>query len=145
MSNEQQPIDNSVLEYEPDQLSMRWITAASIGLLVLILFVIAGLFAFFAEFPAGRDIPSAEQEWRRPRAGAGVQPNQAYDRVQIEAQQQRWLEEYGWQNEEHTFARIPIDRAVEMMAERKLMTAWPNLELTKENSTDITAENSTHE
>ncbi len=60
----------------------------------------------------------------RMAADPGVNPNQTRDRRQIEAGQQQQLNSYGWVDETHLAARIPIARAMQLLAERKMQVDW---------------------
>jgi hypothetical protein len=58
-------------------------------------------------------------------ADPGVRPNQAFDRMQFEAERRKLLASYGWQDRRRDVARIPIDRAIEIVAENDFQVPWP--------------------
>jgi hypothetical protein len=73
----------------------------------------------------------------------GLGLDQAAQRLVMESEQERWLSEYAWLDEEQERARIPIDRAMEIMAEHGIGAvsvadgqAAPPAEVGSRNSTD---------
>lgn len=114
--------------HEPDTVSVRGMALAGLGLLLLI-FLSAGAIALAFKWivPTG-PLVTTNQQARRERMTPGVEPNQAYVRERIESAEREALSSYGWQDKEHSIVRIPIQRAMELMAERKLQVKWPNQE-----------------
>jgi hypothetical protein len=58
-------------------------------------------------------------------ADPGVRPNQAFDRIRFETGRRKLLGSYGWQDRPRRIARIPIDRAIEIVAENDFEVPWP--------------------
>lgn len=124
MSNNATDPETSNPGHEPDNLSTLWISGVTIGMLSLILIVSLGLLVAVNHMIPHQPIGSGEHQWDMPRSGAGVIPNQALERRRLQSEQLRWLQSFGWQDPERTIVHIPMDRAIDMMIERKLETNW---------------------
>jgi len=98
-------------------MSMRTMLVAGIGLVVLVV-LLAGLAGVLTALFGQRD-PQLQTDLRTPAAPyLQVAPRQ--DLESHRATQQAALESYGWVDEEAGAARIPIRRAMELLAERGL-------------------------
>lgn len=115
---------NTKHQHEPDSIWSRSLAAIGIGLLLLVIVTLFGVgLAFKIFFPQKPPINAADAWSRQP--APGVQPNQAYDYEQLLAEEKTFLGQYAWQDKDRGIARIPIERGIEIMAERKLHVSWP--------------------
>jgi hypothetical protein len=73
---------------------------------------------------AGRSPDELQRDRRRDRAVAGVAPNQARQMAELSRRHRRLLTRYEWADSERKIARIPIDRAMELLAENRLNVEW---------------------
>jgi hypothetical protein len=113
--------------HEPDGVAVRWMEMIGLGLLGLVIVTIVMLAVAFRMFvPNVRATP--DELARLEKLAPGVKPNQAYDRQRIQDAERETLNHYGWQNQKKDIVRIPIERAIELMAERKLRVDWPKEE-----------------
>ncbi|MBD3675234.1 MAG: hypothetical protein HUJ26_17095 [Planctomycetaceae bacterium] len=94
MTSESSTQNSSQLEHEPESLDSRWISSLALGLLGLVVLISLALFVVFELYFPQRTITSEQKEWQDAHAGAGVIPNQAYDREQLEDEQQKWLNSF---------------------------------------------------
>lgn len=110
--------------HEADNVSVRVMATIGLGFLIFVIVASGSVALAFKWLDADSTLVSAEVVVKRQLTGPGVHPNQAEERRQIQASEDALLNQYGWQNQQHDVARIPIDRAIELMAERKLKTGW---------------------
>lgn len=115
--------NNSAVKYERRDVNMRailWFIGA-LFLVLLVTFVsMRGLFGYFSEtqklgpgaspFDDSRVLPPA------PR----LQVDPAVDLDQVRQSQNEMLNSYGWADKATGKVRVPIDRAMDMLIERKL-------------------------
>ncbi len=116
---------NDTLGHEPETMDTRTVAMLVVGLLAIVIFalVIVGLgFRWFVPYSAKEN---AGQQWQNQRGNPGVEANQKYDRQELQANERKLLDGYGWQDEQRTVARIPIIRAMKLMVERELEVDWP--------------------
>lgn len=66
------------------------------------------------------EVTRASDQWRLQNRNPGVQPNQAFTREQLEARLRLQLSSYEWKDGRHQIARIPIERAMQLLAERQM-------------------------
>lgn len=110
--------------HEEGDVNPKAIMLAGVGLLAALVvtgFVVAGTRAWFGgEHPNEKISSKFEQVEREPMAEPGVelQPSKVLERVR--AQNQARLTNYMWLDEQRQRAQIPIDRAIELVAERGL-------------------------
>lgn len=106
--------------YERSDADARTVAAAGAALVLMLVLVLAamfGLYRFLAERPRPFDVP------RPPLAGARapqpaprleVSPTAAL--AELRAREAEALTTYGWMDREAGIVRIPIERAMEMIA-----------------------------
>lgn len=111
--------------HQRDQVSVRWVISVGIGLLGLIGMTLVVLGLLLKVNLPDKALVEAGAEWERTERAPGVEPNQEYDRIAYERMMRQRLSRYQWRNREHTVARIPIDRSIEILAKRKLEVRWP--------------------
>jgi hypothetical protein len=105
------------LGHEPLELSACGLVLAGLAILALVGISLALMYVLIT-YLAG---PAQSNE--QPAAMERFTPNQA---VQLEQNRKRWqaiLESYEWVDQEKGFARIPIDRAIDLLAERGMSAA----------------------
>lgn len=110
--------------HQPDKVATGFITLIGLGFLGLVLvslFFLAMLQRWLAPTQPPQDVDAA---WKDAQTAPGVEPNQAYERTRYQAALDERLQSYGWEDQQRSKAHIPIDRAIEIMADRKLQTDW---------------------
>lgn len=113
------------LGHTPDAIWSGTIAALGIGLLVLIILAMIGAWSVFHWMYPGPSPTRGTAQWHAQNLIPGVEPNQAYGRARLLAEERAQLQQYGWQDKERGMARIPIDRGIELMAQRDLHVEWP--------------------
>lgn len=127
VSSEHRGSNNNRPGHEPDTVSIRWMESIGLGMLALVVVLIVTVALAFRVFvPNVRS--KTEELARLENMAPGVKPNQAYDRQQIQAAERETLKQYDWQDQKQGIVRIPIERAIELMADRKLHVDWPKEE-----------------
>ena len=110
--------------YETRDLSLRAVVMFGIGLFVLsgvTLLLMGGMFNYFAARRAKFDVPpSPLAETRPPPPGPRLQVNPTQELKELQAAEEAVLNSYAWVDREGGRVRIPIDRAMELLAERGL-------------------------
>jgi hypothetical protein len=115
------------LGYEPSDVRARpvlMIGAATAVVLGLVGAVMLGLFALFSSLPVPADppiSPLANQTTLPPEPRLEVNP--AENLEILRATESALLNSYGWVDQGSGVARMPIDRAMDLLAERGLPTA----------------------
>ncbi|MCA9109641.1 MAG: hypothetical protein KDA52_06820 [Planctomycetaceae bacterium] len=111
--------------HEGDGLHVRTIviTAVSLFLLAVVSLGIVSLI-MRSRSQADASHTTAAEEWRAQAVDPGVTPDQTAMRTAAERQLQQQLSSYAWQDSDHKFARIPIERAMSLLAERKLQVLF---------------------
>lgn len=110
--------------YEKSDLSAKAISLFGVVLsavVILALVVAAWMFGFFASRHAQQDVPPSPLA--STRAGPPeprLQVNAIRDMKALRAAEDKVLTSYGWVNKEAGVARIPIDRAMQLLVERGL-------------------------
>ena len=98
---------------EPAGVSLWPVLCGAFAAVVLMLAAIWGLNAIYHWQVPNRTLPAPEQ-FPSPR----VQTHQAEQRQDLLAAQRRRLTGYEWANQNKTLVRIPIERAMEIIAQR---------------------------
>src|SRR5262252_6789043 len=101
------------VQLEPPGVSLRPVLWAAAAAVALMLGAIWGLSAVYDWQVTIRTLPAPEQ-FPSPR----VQTHQAEQRQDLLAAQRRQLTGYAWANQNKTLVRIPIERAMEIIAQR---------------------------
>ena len=122
---EQPPMrDNPEVTHERSDVNVRVITAFGLGLAILALVVHLGLYWLlnYYERSAVRRAPAPsaiETEPPIPRVPR-LQVSPQSDLAEMRAAEEQVLQSYGWIDKERQIARIPIERAMELLAKRAL-------------------------
>ncbi len=98
---------------EPAGVSLRLVIWGAFGSLALALGALWGLSAVYDWQVPNRRLPAPEQ-FPSPR----VQTHQAEQRRDLLAEQRRQLAGYAWADPEKALVRIPIERAMDLLAQR---------------------------
>jgi hypothetical protein len=109
--------------HERNEIDWRRITLIGVGILaVLGLGAQLGSYALFHYFSGGAGGPDAA-----PPSEAGelppaprLQSDPPFDLERLRAEEKARLETYGWVNRERGIARIPVERAMDLVIERGL-------------------------
>jgi hypothetical protein len=96
------------------------LAGAFVGLLIFGLIVGYGTFRFLSTPETATVVPSLTQTGRALPPGPRLQVNAQEDLRDYVQQQQQTLESYGWVDQGAGVARIPIDRAMDLLLERGL-------------------------
>lgn len=110
--------------YQPDEASAK-IGAVGflsvLGLAATAAAIAFGLYTVFERTSAPAPATALQRADLTPPAPR-LESNPLADRLSVERAAQRRLHTYGWANREHGLARIPIDRAMALQAQR----GWPD-------------------
>jgi hypothetical protein len=125
--------DNPEVRHEKSDVDTKAIIRFGIGLAVTLIVTFLLLFALFAYFSAremrfGRGparVQSTDQLPPEPRLEVSPRANLE----ELRAAEQKVLENYGWVDKEKNVVRIPIERAMEIIAERGLPARKPSGEI----------------
>jgi hypothetical protein len=105
------------IRYAPESPSVdvRIVILAGIGALLLVTAAIGFLFGIYQHSIPTKDIPPP-QTFAEPR----VTTSQAEvsERERLASEQRQRLDTWRWANAEHTLVQIPIDRAMQLLAQR---------------------------
>jgi hypothetical protein len=113
------------IRYAPESPSVdvRIVILAAIGALLLAASAIGFLYEIYQHSVPIKDLPSP-QTFAEPR----VTTSQAEvsERERLASEQRQRLDTWRWANAEHTLVQIPIDRAMQLLAQRG-SDAWAPL------------------
>ena len=89
---------------------------------VAVYFIALGTFHYLASRPWNYPPPSPLAASREKFVGPRLLVNQAHDMQEFRASQQSVLDSYDWVDRDHGVVRIPIERAIDLLAERGMPT-----------------------
>jgi hypothetical protein len=122
--------------HEKSDANIRVLAIAAAGLVVLMLvgmFAMRMMYVQMADYQMRHDPPlsplAAELPAHPPEPRLQVKP--ADDLVDVRAEEQEKLSSYGWVEPNAGVVRIPVERAMELLAERGLPTREGNREVRK--------------
>ncbi|HLY17118.1 MAG TPA: hypothetical protein VKR61_07825 [Bryobacteraceae bacterium] len=117
---------NPHVHHEPGDVNARTLTRFGLvmgGLIVVFLFGLYGLFHYFVEHEAELGLPAsptalalAQKQPPEPR----LQAYPSRDMRDMRAAEDRLLHEYDWIDPDKGIVRIPVDRAMDLIAQRGL-------------------------
>jgi hypothetical protein len=118
------PIGDSDRPHETRDVNIRPIALFGAGLFLLtgvVLLLMGWMFGYFSARQARLDAPlSPLAEIRRQPPEPRLQVAPAKELQEIRAAEDAVLSSYGWIDQKAGIVRIPIDRAIELLAERGL-------------------------
>jgi hypothetical protein len=129
MDNTRAPTEPRGSGHEERDIRLRPIIWAGVGLVVLVIVVHVGLWWLFDDFTErrtrleGPPTPTAPLAWpRQLPPGPRLQTDPHQDLQAWLGAENAVLQSYGWVDQEAGIARIPIARAMELLAARGLPT-----------------------
>lgn len=110
--------------HEPLTISVRAVAIGAVALVLLIAVTIVAM-AAFTRLLTPRETgvaagPFQESPREVPQSTVGLNPNQSQDRLQFEARQHALLREYAWLDDGEQVARIPIEKAMQLIQQQGL-------------------------
>lgn len=114
--------------HQADHFRTGVIWAAGIVFALLVVLVVAAMWAF--EWGLTRWYGNVEpyeipRRGRPLQFGPAIDANQPLELRQLRAAERRLLTSYAWQDEQQQWARIPLERALELWSERGLPAQLP--------------------
>jgi hypothetical protein len=116
--------DRPSARYQPDEASAAIGAAGFLSVLGLAALAAAVAFGLYSAFSATTSRPPATALERAALAPPGprLESDPLRDRLALEAQARARIESYGWADRGRSLARIPIDRAMALQAQK----GWPD-------------------
>jgi hypothetical protein len=113
------------LRYTPESSSVdsRIVVMAAIGSLLLVALAVGLLYAIYQHAVPIKDLPQP-QTFAPPRVTTSR--DEVAERERLSSEQRQRLETWRWANAEHNLVQIPIDRAMQLLAQRG-QDAWAPL------------------
>ena len=122
-----EPVDPAIIAagHEPSEVGIKRIFLFGVGLIVsaiIIQVTLGGIMAFFTteEKTLGAARPTSFDQDKGQFPPPNLQVHDAYDMVQFRKSERATLEGYGWVDEKAGVARIPLERAMNLLVERGL-------------------------
>ncbi len=120
--------NGSGMAHESFEVRAKWLAAWTLGVLLIIAALLAGVLALnelFAALEPANPMSSAHHEISQIPAPPRLQ-NKAHEELRALITEKRLiLNSYGWRDRQAGVAHIPIQRAMELMAKRDAMTPSP--------------------
>ena len=113
------------------EIHVRGILAALVGLALLVALSFAAMWTFSKVLKAqsiSKDpapLPVAEANQPRPRPRAALQADPTADMLKFAKEEEAALTSYAWVDRANGVAQIPVDRALDLLAERGLPVPPP--------------------
>lgn len=127
------------LGHEPRDISVRGVTLFAVGLVVagvVIYLAVAGLYkAFEHQHPSASAPSRIELQPHMLAPQPQLQTNPAIDLEEFQTAEEAKLNSYGWVDKSAGVIRIPIERAMDLIAQRGLPTRGPGTQ----NASDKTS------
>jgi hypothetical protein len=116
------PLDNPEVSHETSDIDLRPIAMWSVALVILVVMILALLLWLFGHFSKREDrlghrtagVPASAPVTAAPQ----LQISPRSDMAEMRAAEEKTLRSYGWVDKQKGVARIPIERAMELLAER---------------------------
>jgi len=116
---------------EIDMRSILWFGAALVGATAVALLMMWWMSASFKAIDQAKDGPPSpiiEAHLDPIPPGPRLQPVPPRDMDELRAEDHKMLTTYGWVDQAHGVARIPVDRAIAILAEKGLPATPPQQE-----------------
>jgi len=120
--------------YEKQDVGFRFAMLFIVGIIaftVLTMVVLFFVYPLLTPEGARARRETAEEVQRRLPPTPVLQANPAVDMQRFRAEEQRKVSTYGWVDERRGIVRVPVERAMEMVAQRGL-PQWPPAPATQE-------------
>jgi hypothetical protein len=106
--------------HEPVSASSRLLMLAAAGLVLLIVLSMAAMWGYqtLLRSRAPWEPTAVQPPTQDPAIRPQLEPYQRRQRIQYEQEQRKLLDEYRWNGDERKTARIPIERAMQLVAKR---------------------------
>jgi hypothetical protein len=115
---------NPHVHHEPGDVNALALTKFGLtmtGLIVVFMFALAGLFTYFKAREAKLGLaPSPVARARQLPPEPRLQPNPTLELEQVRAAEDQILHQYAWIDPDKGIVRIPVERAMELIAHRGL-------------------------
>jgi len=125
--NENEELKNPDVHYEPGDVNAIFLTKFGIGMMFTIavfLFGLWGLFSYFKAREAKEGVPpSAVVRVREAPPEPRLQVTPESDLKQMRADEEQIMHQYAWLDPDKGIVRIPIERAMDLVAQRGLTAA----------------------
>ena len=106
--------------HEPLTINVRWLVIGAIGILLVLVGSMALMYWLTVSEARRPHLPSGEApvEWTQKNLPPDphVDPNQAHELTQLTEANEELLSSYGWIDRRQGVVRIPVDRAIELLA-----------------------------
>lgn len=100
---------------EPPAVDLRTVTWPALAVLVLLALAIGGLYAVY-EFELPVKTPPQPQTFAQPRVATHESEIAALR--ELAGEQKQRLQSWRWANDQHTLVEVPIDRAMQLLAQK---------------------------
>ena len=115
--------ETQVTRTEPEGAPARPILYIAVGFLIFVAACLGGLFLYYSDFAATRMQPKPE-----PFPAPQLQPTPLSDLGNLKRRQQAQLNGYAWVDKDQGIVRIPIERAMQIVAARGGAAAFGSLD-----------------
>src|SRR5579871_653540 len=120
-----EPTSQPERAHEERDINAGFVLIFFVGLalvVVIVHFISLGTFDYLAARPWNYPPPVPLASSREQFTGPHLLVNQAHDLKDFRASEQSVLDSYDWVDRDHGVVRIPIDRAIDLLAERGVST-----------------------
>jgi hypothetical protein len=123
----EEDIQNPGVAFEHTQADLRVVYMFLIMLAIgvaLVFFVLWGFYAYMEKRQGSGVRPAPYTLSKPPEVPVPkLQPDPVSDNSRVQFTDQQWLNSYGWVDQKTGVARIPIDRAMDLLVQRGLPTS----------------------
>ena len=117
---EQPEPDHSPAGHEERDINIRKVSASVAGLVVLCVVALGAAFAVFFYFQRGQPPEAGGIQAKLQPPSPRLQENPVLDLKQMRGSEDQILETYGWVDRQKGIVRLPIGRAIDLLAQRGL-------------------------
>jgi hypothetical protein len=115
--------ETPITRTEPEGVPARPILYVAVGFLIFVAACLGGLFLYYTSFPGSRTRPNPE-----PFPAPQLQRTPLSDLENLRQRQQAQLDGYAWVDKDQGIVRIPIERAMQIVAARGGTAAFGSLD-----------------